>query len=116
MNIKVPTGSMLPTIQLGDQILVNRLVYRFKPPKGGCCGIQIPDNPKELYKAPYRHGGDKVEIMRASFMNGQPVEEDYLYEEMRQLRPYRCRRAVISCWGQQERSRTAGSGGTNMLP
>jgi len=86
MNIKVPTGSMLPTIQLGDQILVNRFVYRFKPlQRGDIVVFRYPDNPKELYvKRLIGMAGDKVEIIEGKlYINGQPVEEDYLYEEMR---------------------------------
>ena len=29
----VPTGSMLPTIQLSDQVLANKFIYRFSTPK-----------------------------------------------------------------------------------
>ncbi|NLZ90393.1 MAG: signal peptidase I, partial [Clostridiales bacterium] len=86
MNINVPTGSMLPTIQLGDQILVNRLVYRFKPlQRGDIVVFKYPDNPKELYvKRLIGIGGDKVEIMGGKlYVNDQPIAEEYLYEEMR---------------------------------
>lgn len=31
-HYRVPTGSMLPTIQLGDQILTNKMAYDFKLP------------------------------------------------------------------------------------
>jgi signal peptidase I len=31
----IPSGSMEPTLQVGDRVLVNRLVYRFSEPKRG---------------------------------------------------------------------------------
>ena len=31
-HYRVPTGSMLPTIQLGDHILTNKMAYDFKIP------------------------------------------------------------------------------------
>ncbi len=84
-SIKVPTPSMLPTIGLGDQLLVNRLLYRLKTPKPGDIVVfKYPDNPKELYvKRLIGVGGDEVEIKKGRLiLNGQPMEEGYLYEEM----------------------------------
>jgi signal peptidase I len=86
LSIKVPTVSMLPTIHIGDQLLVNRFIYRFKPPqRGDIVVFKYPDNPKELYvKRLIGVGGDEVEIREgALYLNGELVEEDYLYEEMR---------------------------------
>ncbi|MDD2574368.1 MAG: signal peptidase I [Firmicutes bacterium] len=86
LSIKVPTPSMLPTIQLGDQLLVNRFLYRFKPPKRGDIVVfKYPDNPEELYvKRLIGVGGDEVEVKEGKLhVNGQKIEEDYLYEEMR---------------------------------
>lgn len=84
-SVKVPTPSMLPTIQLKDQLLVNRLLYRFKPPEPGDIVVfKCPDNPKELYvKRLIGIGGDEVKIIEGKLsINGQPVKEQYLYEEM----------------------------------
>lgn len=86
MNIKVPTPSMLPTIQLEDQILVNRFVYRFKAPqRGDIVVFRYPDNPKEYYvKRLIGLEGEVVEIVEGRLsIDGHPVKEDYLYEDMR---------------------------------
>ncbi|HLC20562.1 MAG TPA: signal peptidase I, partial [Candidatus Methylomirabilis sp.] len=32
---KIPSGSMLPTLQIGDHILVNKFIYWFTNPQGG---------------------------------------------------------------------------------
>jgi signal peptidase I len=46
----VPTGSMLPTIQLGDMVLANKFVYDFRTPKAG--EIVVFDNPMNDSSAP----------------------------------------------------------------
>jgi signal peptidase I len=93
LNIKVPTGSMLPTIQLSDQILVNRFIYRFRTPgRGDIVVFKLPDNPEELYvKRLIGRGGEEVEIAEGKlYVDGQLIEEDYLYEDMRgSYGPYR---------------------------
>jgi signal peptidase I len=87
MNIKVPTPSMLPTIQVGDQLLVNRFLYRFTPPRRGDIVVfKYPDDPEGIpyVKRLIGVGGDEVEIKEGElYINGQRVEEDYIYEEMR---------------------------------
>ena len=35
----IPTGSMLPTIQLKDRVMVNKFIYRFKDRKGRYSGF-----------------------------------------------------------------------------
>jgi signal peptidase I len=32
---KIPSGSMIPTLLIGDHLLVNKLVYRFRTPERG---------------------------------------------------------------------------------
>ncbi len=32
---KVPSGSMIPTLQIGDRLFVNKFIYRFGPPHRG---------------------------------------------------------------------------------
>lgn len=86
LNVKVPTGSMLPTIQLGDQVLVNRFIYRFKAPqRGDVVVFKYPDNPEELYvKRLIGLEGETVEVIDGKvFIDGEPIDEDYLYEDMR---------------------------------
>lgn len=39
----VPTGSMIPTIEIGDRVIANKFVYRFADPKPG--DIVVLDDP-----------------------------------------------------------------------
>ncbi len=32
---KIPTGSMVPTLKIGDHVFVNKVVYKLRPPKRG---------------------------------------------------------------------------------
>lgn len=49
-NYVIPTGSMLPTIQLGDRIFSNNLIYKFKDPKfGDIISFKEPMNNKYIY-------------------------------------------------------------------
>ncbi len=93
LNIKVPTQSMLPTIQLEDQVLVNRFIYRFRTPRrGDIIVFKYPDNPEELYvKRLIGLEGEEVEIIDGElYIDGRLIEEEYLYEEMRgSFGPYR---------------------------
>ena len=31
----IPSGSMIPTLQIGDRVLVNKFIYRFTEPDHG---------------------------------------------------------------------------------
>lgn len=83
----VPTGSMLPTIQLKDRLLVNKLVYHFKDPQRGDIMVFRPpdqigakdDFVKRLIAVP----GDKVEIKKGQlYINDKVQPEPYLTAAM----------------------------------
>ncbi|MEN6459928.1 MAG: signal peptidase I [Syntrophomonas sp.] len=79
----VPTGSMLPTIQLKDRLLVNKLIYHFEDPQRGDIMVFRPpdkigakdDFVKRLIALP----GDKVEIKNGQlYVNDQVQQEPYI--------------------------------------
>ncbi|MGI6435972.1 MAG: signal peptidase I [Syntrophomonadaceae bacterium] len=81
----IPSGSMLPTIQLQDRVMVNKFIYRFKEPQRG--DIVVFDPPEELHskwdyiKRVIGLPGEKVEIKQGKvYINGQAIEEPYLNE------------------------------------
>jgi len=80
----VPTGSMIPTINIDERILVDKLTQRFMPVKRGDIVVfPCPDTPEELYvKRVVGMPGDKVEIYSETvFINDEPLDEPYLVVE-----------------------------------
>jgi len=81
----VPSGSMIPTIQINDRILVNKLVYRFySPDYNDIVVFKYPDDPRQTFvKRLIGKGGDVIEIKDGVlYRNNEPVQESYLNETM----------------------------------
>lgn len=50
LNARVPSGSMIPTIQAGDRLIAYRLSYAFSPPKRfDIVVFPFPDDEKQLF-------------------------------------------------------------------
>lgn len=97
LNCNVPTGSMLETIQLGDNIIGSRLTYKFSDPKRGDVAIfKWPDDESQIYiKRIIGLPGETVEIKDGKvYINGSdtPLSEDYLSDyakgDKRSFGPY----------------------------
>ena len=75
---KIPSGSMIPTLLVGDHLLVNKFIYRFREPKAGEVVV---------FKFPQDHKTDFIKRIVA--LPGQEVEmrdkkiyiDDVLMEE-----------------------------------
>ena len=93
---KIPSGSMIPTLQIGDHILVNKLAYgvripvvghnamQFSKPKRGDVVVFIfpEDRTKDFIKRVIGVAGDTVEIRNKKiFINGQPIDDPHAYFE-----------------------------------
>lgn len=79
----IPSGSMLPTIQLQDRVMVNKFIYYFKKPqRGDIIVFQPPLKSSEDYiKRLIGLPGDKVEVRDSIvFINDQPLNEPYINE------------------------------------
>lgn len=81
----IPSGSMLPTIQLQDRVMVNKFIYHFKEPQRG--DIVVFDPPEELHsrwdyiKRVIGLPGEKVEIEKGKvYIDGVALNEPYLKE------------------------------------
>ncbi len=86
---KIPSGSMLETLQIGDQILVNKFIYGVKipftngktlipvkdPQRGDIVVFKYPEDPsKDFIKRVIAVGGDTLEIKNKKlFVNDKPV-------------------------------------------
>jgi signal peptidase I len=89
---KIPSGSMLNTLLIGDHILVNKFIYGVKNPLNGNTWIPLkkpkkrdivvfkyPVNPAQDYiKRVVGVEGDKIEIKNKKvYVNGEPQDENY---------------------------------------
>lgn len=80
---EIPSGSMIPTIQEGDRVMVNKIVYHLRQPERG--EIIVFDPPVEsdydFVKRVIGLPGEIVEIKdKKVYINGDPLEEDYVAE------------------------------------
>ncbi|MEI6428397.1 MAG: signal peptidase I [Pseudanabaena sp. ELA607] len=84
----IPSGSMEPSLWVGDRILVDKLTYHFKPLQRGDIVVfyppltaATPDNSKAYIKRLIAIGGDRVNVVDDQvFVNGSPLAEAYIAE------------------------------------
>ena len=70
---KIPSGSMIPTLEIGDHIFVNKFIYDFrKPQRGDVIVFKAPPDPSIDYiKRVVGVEGDRVEVRDGHvFVNG----------------------------------------------
>ena len=90
---KIPSGSMMPTLLVGDFILVNKFAYGLRlpvlntrilhigePARGDVFVFRYPENPKEDYiKRVIGLPGDEIEYRNKTlFVNGKEIAETSL--------------------------------------
>ncbi|MBI1819852.1 MAG: signal peptidase I [Nitrospirae bacterium] len=93
----VPTGSMEPTIAIGDRFFSNKFIYRFRPPKEGEIVIFTPPAQAAasggipFVKRVIGIEGDWIEIKEGTvYVNSKPAEEKYIKESPHyRLEPFR---------------------------
>jgi signal peptidase I len=93
---KIPSGSMIPTLLIGDHILVNKLAYgiripfaedyavEFQRPKRGDVVVFIfpEDRSKDFIKRVIAVGGETVEIRaKKVYVNSKPIEDPHAHFE-----------------------------------
>jgi signal peptidase I len=89
---KIPSGSMKPTLQIGDHILVNKFIYGVKLPlfRNTLIPVSEPkredmvvfifprDRSKDFIKRVIGVAGDTIEMRdKKLFLNGQPYKDPY---------------------------------------
>jgi len=86
----IPTGSMIPTLNIGNHLMVNKFIYYFrKPERGDVMVFVYPVNPKkDFIKRLVGLPGEMIQIKDGSvFINGeelrapQTIAERYYYNE-----------------------------------
>ncbi len=93
---KIPSGSMIPTLQIGDHILVSKFIYGVRVPftdfvlipitrpgRGDVIVFRFPkDEKKDFIKRVVGIPGDKIELKdKVLFVNGVKQSESYTNHE-----------------------------------
>lgn len=86
----IPSDSMLPTLEMGDRLVVDKISYRFQSPATG--DIVVFEPPEQLQVLGYakdqafikRIIGEPAQIVsianRQVYLNSQALQEDYIAE------------------------------------
>ncbi|MBR8830191.1 MAG: Signal peptidase IB [Chroococcopsis gigantea SAG 12.99] len=89
----IPSDSMLPTLEQGDRLVIEKVSYRFHPPTSG--DIVVFQPPANLLEQGYQKdqafikrvigtSGDKVRVSHGRvYVNDQPQGENYILEKPR---------------------------------
>jgi signal peptidase I len=114
----IPSGSMEPTLEIGDRVLVNKVMLRFRDPHRGEVivfenpqaiepdrnplsafwnwlteGLGFASNPeKDFIKRVIGLPGDTIEVNRGKvFINNKPIDEPYLntQEDLSDFGPFK---------------------------
>ena len=81
----IPSGSMIPTLEIGDRVFVNKFIYRFtEPERGDIIVFESVDNSDEdLIKRVVGVPGDKIAVRGGKlFVNGEPQKEPYTNKKL----------------------------------
>ncbi len=78
----IPTGSMIPTIELKDRVLAEKISYRFRDPKPG--DVVVFEDPTgqhpKLIKRVIAVGGQTVDIRDGKvYVDGTQLDEPYVH-------------------------------------
>ena len=89
---KIPSGSMKPTLLIGDHILVNKFIYGVKipfldftmipvkdPQRGDVVVFKFPEDPtKDFIKRVIGVSGDTVQVLdKQVYINGKAIEDPH---------------------------------------
>lgn len=86
----IPSGSMEPTLQINDRLVIEKISYYFNPPERGDIVVFWP--PDDVFEGQQGRDafikrviglpGDTVHVSGGEvFINGNPIEEDYIKAE-----------------------------------
>jgi signal peptidase I len=89
----IPSDSMVPTLHIGDRLVIEKVSYRFRPPASG--EVIVFEPPPLLQEYGYSADrafikriigvpGDRIAVQQGQvYRNGQPLTEPYIAESPR---------------------------------
>ncbi len=81
----VPTESMVPTLEVGDRLLTEKVAHLFRsePERGDIIVFESPDGEMELIKRVVGLPGDKIRVVGGSlYVNDERQREAYLNSDL----------------------------------
>ena len=81
---RIPSESMVPTLEVGDRVFVNKFIYRFSEPERGDIVVfeSVNGGEEDLIKRVVALPGDTVAVSgNVLSVNGEPQSEPYLNRE-----------------------------------
>lgn len=83
----IPSGSMLPTLQLQDRVMVNKFIYHFKEPQRGDIIVFAPpevlNSSEDYIKRVIGLPGETIEVKNGKvYVNDKALDEPYIEEPM----------------------------------
>ncbi len=87
---RIPSGSMIPTLEIGDRVLATKLAYDLSDVERGDIVIfQSPADGKDLIKRAVGLPGDNMEIRGGKlYINGEVQDEPYLKPDTQISQPF----------------------------
>ena len=86
----IPSDSMLPTLEQGDRLVVEKISYHFHPPERGDIVVFEPplqlqmqgyDKDQAFIKRVIGTSGQIVAVLNGTvYLDNQPLREDYIFE------------------------------------
>ncbi|MBE9101876.1 signal peptidase I [Vacuolonema iberomarrocanum] len=85
----IPSDSMLPTLEVGDRLVIEKVAYRFRPPEPGEIVVFSPppilqeeygfEPSQALIKRVIGVPGNTLQVQGGVvYIDGQPLQEDYI--------------------------------------
>src|SRR5215207_6628755 len=77
----IPSESMVPTLRVGDRVLVNKFIYRFTEPERGDIIVfeSVEGGDDDLIKRVVGVPGDEISVRGGKLaVNGEPQKERFL--------------------------------------
>jgi signal peptidase I len=81
----IPSGSMIPTLEVGDRVLVNKFIYRFTDPNRGDIIVfeSVDKTNEDLIKRVVGLPGDEIAVRSGKlYVNGEPQREPYTNKKL----------------------------------